>query len=121
LWIENVLIVHLTMVKIVTCSLMGIFGFIRRPQHQKFDYKPRYYDAVKEEREARMARYKTSDGTDLAKSRISSGLRRRSGSGYAGADTSRSNRRLVIILIVLAFLTYFFIQKYLPQIVDLLE
>lgn len=100
---------------------MGIFGFFKRPQHQRFDYKPRFYDAVKEEREARMAQYASSDGTDLAKRRISSGFKRRSVSGYAGADTKRSNRRLVIILIILVFLTYYFIQKYLPQISDLLD
>lgn len=100
---------------------MGFFNFFKRPQHQRFDYKPRFYDADKEEREARMARYKSVDGTDAAKSRISSGLRRRTARGYGGEDAKRSNMRLVAILVILIFLTYYFIQKYLPQIVDLVE
>lgn len=100
---------------------MGVFNFFRRPQHQKFDYKPRFYDPAKEEREARLAKYRSKDPAAGVKSRISSGFRRRSARGYGGVDARRSNMRLIAILVVLIFLTYYFIQKYLPQIVDLVE
>lgn len=100
---------------------MGVFNFFKRPQHQKFDYRPRFYDPEKEEREARLAKYRNEDHTESVKNRISAGFKRRSASGYGGVDAKRSNMRLIAILIVLLFLTYYFIQKYLPQIIDLLE
>lgn len=101
---------------------MAFFNFFKRPRHQQFDYKPRFYDPVREEREARIARLKMKGSdTELAKSRISAGFQKRTKRGYAGVDTRRSNLRLVAILVVLLFLTYYFIQKYLPQIIDLLD
>lgn len=100
---------------------MGVFNFFKRPQHQKFDYKPRFYDPVKEDREARMARYKDADETEFAKSRISSGFRRRTARGYGGGNSRQSNIRLVVILVVLILLTYYFIQTYLPQIIEIIE
>ena len=110
------------MVQSRTLCLMAFFSFFNRPKHQTFDYKPRFYDPDKEDREARMARYRRdADDSGIAKSRISAGFRQRTKRGYTGTNTRRSNLRLIAILVVLLYLTYYFIQKYLPQIVDLLE
>ncbi len=110
------------MVQSRTLCPMAFFSFFNRPKHQTFDYKPRFYDPDKEEREARMAKYRRdADDSSIAKSRISAGFRQRTKRGYTGTNTRRSNLRLIAILVVLLYMTYYFIQKYLPQIVDLLE
>jgi len=100
---------------------MGIFSFFKRPLHQKFDYKPRFYDADKEEREARWAKYSDDDRkVDHMRSRISAGFRSKS-KGANSRAAYRSNIRLVVILILLVVLTFIFLNKYLPVIVDSIE
>jgi len=102
---------------------MSIRNFMKVPKHQRFDYKPRFYDEEKEELESRVSRH--TDGIDRAsavKSGISRGFQRRSASGYSGGqEYSRSNKRLFIILIILVALTFVFIVNFLPQIVALIE
>ena len=101
---------------------MAIFSFFKKPLHQKFDYKPRFYDAEKEERKARLARYQEGNGgEDAMKSRISAGFKRKSRSGGAGYSSKKRNLRLVAILVVLVWMTYHFLEKYLPIIVDAVE
>ena len=101
---------------------MSVFNFFKRPPHQKFDYKPRFYDPVKEEREARLAKYKEGGGdAEQVKARISAGFRSRSRTGSIRNDSKRANLRLVAILIVLIWMTYYFLDKYLPVIVDAVE
>lgn len=100
---------------------MGIFSFFKRPVHQKFDYKPRFYDAEREEREARWARYDDKERTsDQLKSRISAGFRSKS-SGSSIRANRRANIRLVIILVVLVVMTFIFLERYLPIIVEAVE
>jgi len=102
---------------------MGILNFMRTPRHQRFDYKPRYFDADKNELEERLAKYKkNTDKTASAKRGISRGFARKSSGGYRGGKAhSRSNVRLIVILFILIALTYYFLVNYSPQIIEILE
>lgn len=102
---------------------MSIRNFMKVPKHQRFDFKPQYYDEEKEKLEARVSHIKDGvDSSEAVKSGISRGFQRRSASGYRGSqEYSRSNKRLLIILIFLVVLTFVFIVTYLPQIVALVE
>ena len=102
---------------------MGILNFMRTPKHQRFDYKPRHFDADKDELEERLAKYKKgNDKTSSAKKGISRGFARKSGGGYRGGkEYGRSNKRLVVILLILIALSYYFLVSYLPKIIDILE
>ncbi len=89
---------------------------LKRPKHRKFDYVPRFYDPQKEELEERLALYKegTSD-EDRAKARIKSGFRNRLGAPsdkrQLRAQSMRANFRLVMIIGILAMLSYMFMKS----------
>jgi len=102
---------------------MAIFRFFRTPSHQKYDYIPRYWDPQKEELEERLQRVedrKKGDAESM-KARLSGGFKR--GGGYQKGNvqfrrrqTRRSNITLLVVLVVLVFLSYLFINVYLPEI-----
>lgn len=99
---------------------MAIFSFFKKPVHQKFDYKPRYYDPVKEDLEARLAAHREGGGSsEQVKSRISSGFRRKSRS--SSTVNRRSNIRLIAILVALVAMTFIFLNTYLPAIIQAVE
>ena len=105
---------------------MAIFRFMKGPKPQKFEYLPRFYDPEKEDLRRRIAESAKGgvDATSAMKSRISNTYRRRS-RGIKGnigrKKTFRSNMILLGTLMAILFLTYLFIEKYLPQIVNLVE
>ncbi len=100
---------------------MGLFNFLKLPKHQKFSYKPRHWDPEKEERDARLRLAKGNDA-EAIKGRVSAGFRNRRSTGYLGTkENKRSNRRLLYVLIILIALTYIFLSKYLPQIINFIE
>ncbi|MEL7161291.1 MAG: hypothetical protein AAFN92_11085 [Bacteroidota bacterium] len=103
---------------------MGFLRLFKPPGHQKFSYKPRYWDPKKEEAEERRKRVEQlqNGGVDAMKTRISGGFRRGQGGKAAGAYRSarvkRSNSTLFIVLISLVVLAYLAIQMYIPGLAE---
>ena len=102
-----------------------MFQLFRIPQHQRFEYKPRFYNPEKENLDGRIAQALQKEGTtvDGLKIRISDGLRRR-GHGYGGHRKKlvfRSNVILISIIIILLVLSYIALDVYLPYILQYLE
>lgn len=101
---------------------MAIFSFFKKPKHQRFDYKPRFYDPDKEDLRSRLAQYRDDpDGTVDMKNRISSGFKRKARGSSSSSYNKRSNKRLIAIMVILVWMTYYFLQKYLPIIVEAVE
>ena len=104
---------------------MALLRFFKVPKHQRYEYKPRYWDQQKEELQERMDRVKRiqGDGADAMKARISSGLKR----GYRGDQrlrkqrAMRSNMLLIGVIAVLVLLSYMALTIYLPGIVESIE
>lgn len=104
---------------------MALLRFFKVPKHQKYEYKPRFWDPKKEEREERLAQLKAMEGsnTDAIKARISGGIRR----GYAkdasirNKQVMRSNIILATIIVGLIVISYMVLVVYLPRIVAALE
>ena len=104
---------------------MALFGIFKKTLHQRFEYKPRYYDEQKERLSEIASKYsgKQPADTELVKSRIKKGFRRR----FEGerdeitSENRKANTRVLIILILLIVLVGYFILKYLPRIVALLS
>ncbi|MTB51636.1 hypothetical protein [Lewinella sp. W8] len=101
---------------------MGFLRLFKPPSHQRFNYKPRYWDPKKEEAEERRKRIETlqSGGVEAMKARLSGGFRKGAGGEAAGTYRNRrvrqSNRNLFLVLIVLAALTYFALMVYFPDL-----
>ncbi|MDH3651206.1 MAG: hypothetical protein OEQ53_16085 [Saprospiraceae bacterium] len=103
---------------------MAFFSFFKTPRHQKFRYVPRYYDPQKERLEKIVSEAKGENlsDTELAKARISNSFRKRNvKNAYSKKMTRRSNRLLVIIIIILFGLTYLLLTVYLPRFMQLFE
>lgn len=99
---------------------MGFLNFGKRIKNRSFDYVPRFYDQDKEELEKRLKRYKPQEGDmELTKERIRGGFRRKYQvkDDYTSKSQRRSNRILMITLVVLILITYVFLTEYLPRII----
>jgi hypothetical protein len=100
-------------------------GFGSRVKPKMFGYKPRYYDADKEELLERVKKYQATDDesmdVDKLKNRIRSGLRMK----FSGESTERtnyekqSNIRLIIIITALALASYVIMSS--NKIIALIE
>lgn len=104
--------------------------FFKVPKNQKFDYKPRFWDPKKEALEERMSKYKTENkgDTKAVKDRLRKGFKGKGASvGFRetreirSKELKRSNRVLLITVIVLALLSYVLFEIYLTEIVDMME
>jgi len=105
-------------------TFMALFSFFKTPRHQRFEYKPRYYDPQKEKVEQilKNVRGEGSSDTELAKTRIASAFQRRSKSHSSTKQSMRrSNILLLAIIIVLFGVTYLLLTVYLPEFIDLFE
>ncbi len=104
---------------------MALFKFGKTVKHQRFNYIPRFYDPVKEEREARRnaARGIVDDDPEAMKARIIRNFREkhRGPVKHQRNASRRSNMILVVTLITLLLLTYILLTKYLPAIERALE
>ncbi len=104
---------------------MALIRFNKLPKHQRYEYRPRYWNPEKEELEDRIraAEERKGGGKDAMKARISSGLRR----GYQKDKRAqkqqvlRSNIILLAVIAFLAILSYLFLTIYLPKIVNAVE
>ena len=101
---------------------MALLRFFKLPRHQQYQYKPRFWDPKKEEREERLKQIEAvkEGDAEALKARLSANFRK----GYT-KDTSfrkkqvmRSNLILLGILVLLVVLSYLFIAVYLPKIAE---
>jgi hypothetical protein len=103
---------------------MALFNFFKTPRHQKFEYKPRYWNPEKEDVEERvkLAKRESTDASAM-KSRISHGLRRgyNSGSRNNSKASRKSTLRLFVIIGILLLFTYYFLVVYLPRFEEYLR
>ncbi|WP_367392149.1 hypothetical protein [Lewinella sp. LCG006] len=100
--------------------MFGKRRMFKVPQHQKFDYKPMYYDPQKEELEERIKGLKElqKDDVEGAKARISSGMRSSylADQQYRKRQVLRSNLVLAGVVIMLIVLGYLLLDVYLPEL-----
>jgi len=101
---------------------MALIRFFKVPKHSKFEHKPRYYDPLKEEREARHKRLKDikSGDREAIKQRMRSRMRKGyvNSSKFRSGSVRRSNFILLGVIVVLCLFAYYFIQFQLPQIME---
>jgi hypothetical protein len=101
---------------------MPHFNIVRIPKYRKYDYQPRYYDADKEEREARR-KYRSGEASndpEAVKARISNSFRRglklRDEGSHARAG--QVARLRLLIMLGLAIASYFFVLYFLPMLIE---
>lgn len=90
---------------------MGIPRFFKQASHKRFNYTPLYWDPDKEDREQRIRAIKQEMGIEVelgkTSSTITRGSFRQSTTSKTRSRASRdSNRRLILILVVLMLLAY---------------
>ena len=93
-----------------------ISRMFKTPSHKQYNYKPRYYDAKKEELEEKMKNAQSVKEGDKAaiKSRISDNMRRYKSKNTASQLTAKANARLGLIALILAVILFYGMQKYMP-------
>jgi len=104
---------------------MARFSIFSTPSHQKFQYRPRYWDPKKDETEAFKARIREVQGQDVegTKARITSGLK----TGYGGDPLLRaqlkrkSNIRIMGFIGILFLVSYWLVTKYMDQFIQWVE
>lgn len=92
---------------------MGILYFFRTPKPRQFRYKPIYYDQRKEELKEREARIRQEMGLGSDEARYVSNIkgqfqRKR---GQIQQNRAKANKRLLIIVVILAILAYFMFYR----------
>ena len=104
---------------------MALFSFFSSPKPKQFNFKPRYYDEKKEKLQEIIDRHKDEAriDPDAMKSRISYGIQNRGrvDKSYESSIRSKSNRRLLIVLVVLVLLSFLLLSKFSPEIINLIE
>lgn len=99
------------------------FGFGSKFKHRQFEYKPRYYDPIKDDLKERMAIYdkNTSHSIDETKERIKWGLRKKMAYDPELSKTMhrQSSIRTVYIILALSLITYTILMS--DKIVQLFE
>ncbi len=88
---------------------MAFIRVFRTPKHSKFDYNPMYWNPEKEDLQERLESVEKSntDDPEALKARIGRGLRHRTAGissetrGFRSRQVQKSNKTLVIVLIVL--------------------
>ena len=90
--------------------------FFKKPQARQFDYKPRYYDKEKEEREQRKKELGLSDGD--SSTFFKGELKRRWKRDHARLQKEKKSYRNAIYLIMLVFAVYvIFFTNFIQNIV----
>lgn len=99
-------------------SIIG--GFFKKTKHQKFEYKPRYWNPQKEELMERVnsAQGKGDNNPEAIKNRIANNLRRNYQSKNRSSRSSSKKSTLMLLAITagLIALSYYFLTVYLPVI-----
>jgi len=93
---------------------MGVPSFFRQNTPRGFNYPPRYYDPVKEEREARIRSIKEEMGIKEENENYTPGITRGSMSTYFHRRTEKVKQytaiRLIVIILVLVLITILFFR-----------
>ena len=92
---------------------MGMPGFFKLRKPKQFQYKPLFYDPVKERREERnreIARELGINQDEVYSSRLAPGSFR-SHLRTAGKQKTYTNMRLLVIVAILLFLAYFLLYR----------
>ena len=100
---------------------MIFFSRSRLPKTVKFDYKPRYYDPKKEERNQRKAERNAAKSGDIdgVKSRIARRMQsKRKVQQIRSRQSFRSNIILIAVLVVLIMLSGIFMDKFIEPLVQ---
>jgi len=87
---------------------MGI-SFMKIPRHKRFEYTPRYWDPVKEEREDRTRQIKRELGIETPSDPTKTVIRRgsfRQRQKQKVKSSRASNIRLMVILAILFIIAY---------------
>ena len=92
---------------------MALLRFFKPPPHQRYEYKPRFWNPEKEDLKERLDRASEEKKGDaeMMKSRISDHFIRRSSRGgvapgFRERQVASSNFRLILVLAVIIILTY---------------
>ncbi len=93
---------------------MGLPSLFKIPAHKVFDFKSRYYDAVKEEFEQRVERAKRDAGAGSVVNEkgeyvpaVKGQMRRYINRAYATKERRGSNYRVLIIAAILSAIAYY--------------
>ena len=105
---------------------MALFKFLHTPKPRQYTYVPRYYDAKKEDLEERLRKARQTgdpDDPEGMKLRISQGFKQkfRQDQKFKRKMRRNSNMRLAITIVVLFFVAYFLVIRFLPQIENFLR
>jgi hypothetical protein len=105
---------------------MALFRFIKVPRHRQYEYQPRYWNPEKEKLEERIRNRQEAKegGVEGMRNRVRTGFRQRTFSqdqSYRKRETFRSNIRLLIVAVALLLITYTFLTRYLPELIQLME
>lgn len=95
-----------------------MLGFFKLPKHRNFNYKPRYYDPIKEEVQERVKKIEQEISGDKDKyvpgSSIRGGIRHQYESSRRAVNKTKMQRLLIrLMLIALIILILYFVQKFL--------
>jgi len=104
---------------------MAIFSFFKSQKPKQFNFIPRHYDERQEKIDEIMARNKEENISqpEAMKSRIQAGFKTRGSvdRSYESNIRRRSNRTLLITMVVLVLLSFLLLSIYLPDILKLVE
>ena len=104
---------------------MAIFSFFRSQKPKQFNFKPRFYDERQEKVNEIIERNKAENLSDAEamKSRIKAGFKTRGiiDKSYESNARRKSNRTLLVTMVVLILLTFLLLSNFLPEIVKLVE
>ena len=106
---------------------MALLRFFRPPPHQRYVYKPRFWDPDKEDLKERLdqASEEKKGDADSVKSRIAGHFASRANRGsvapgYRERQVANANYRLLIVLAAVIFLTYLVLRA-VPEFLILFE
>ena len=89
-------------------KLFKLPSFFKLPKHKEFEFKPRYYDAHKEEFEKRIENTK-NEISGKYKLGIRNLYNKKRGK-YSESQKKLSNFRIAIIIMILLFLAYILLK-----------
>jgi hypothetical protein len=89
---------------------MRLPSFMKINAYNRFEFKPRYYDARKERLEQIKAKYNNEDSTEAVKERIRGTFDRKLAQSRRKSSNKSSSARTVLIFVVLVAIAYYFLR-----------
>jgi len=94
----------------VKIKIMAI-TFFKTPKNKKFDYRPIYYDAKKEEMEKKYGKTGKKSGEEGYEDELRERMQARWRRSSETRDSKSSNSRLILIIIGLAIAVYYLLLR----------